>query len=211
MNSRPHALGEQPLDLEVGRLVGELRHADHADVVGQERAAAGERIAAARRRQHASAATSSRFRMVRTAPAYLTTMLTSLPPATITFTTVLPAMCAATAGSASAASRMLVLRAVGRHGHPAADLAVDLHRDHDLVGPGDLGVEAPASGANTMPPSWPSVLPQLLGHVRRERRQHQDQRLDRLLEHGRVSGRSPAAASAAPAGGPVRVCWSENA
>ena len=37
--------------------------------------------------------------------------------------------------------------------------------------------------AATTPPAWPSMLPQLLGHVRRERRQHQHQRLDRFLQH----------------------------
>ena len=103
----PHSFGDPLLDVEHRRVVHEHRDADDLDVRRQERAAAGERIAAARQRRAPSASSRRSTKQLSSAchVHQLATMLTSRPPATTTFFTVLPSRCFTTCGSASASSR----------------------------------------------------------------------------------------------------------
>src|SRR6185503_2469052 len=79
----------------------DLRDADDPDVVGQERATAGERVSTAR--THQRQREDQRGSHV-TMPLHRTTIETRRPFATTTFCTVFPAVCAFTAGSASASA-----------------------------------------------------------------------------------------------------------
>ena len=74
--------------------------------------------------------------------AYLTTMLMSLPGTTTTLTTCLPAIAACTLASASAALLHVLASGVGQKPNHGAQLAVDLHRDFELLFPGQIRIEA---------------------------------------------------------------------
>src|SRR5690606_21931303 len=109
------ALGDGALEVEHGRVVGELRDPDDADVRRQEVATPGQRVAAGRRDKAGNAGQASGQQVPACRPratsraghrASFTTTLTSRPFATITFTTSLPSVCALTFASARAASRM---------------------------------------------------------------------------------------------------------
>ena len=195
-----HLLGEQRLDVEHRRAVHEQRDADRLHVGGQKRAAPRQRVAAAAAAQR----TQREHRTQRTRPgrirprrvsfvsivsivvnvAYCTTTLTSGPFATTTLRIVFPpSVRACTAASASARSRSSSSDDAGRHGEARADLAVDLHRHDDLVGLRHLGVERRPRRLRQAV-GVAEHLPQLLGRVRRERRQHHDERVDRFAQHG---------------------------
>ena len=183
LSSARTLLGHPPVDVEHRRAVGERRHADVADVVRQERPAAGQRIAAAaRHRRPRGARRAASHDVGAHGDIMSTTMLTSLPLTTTTFFTVLPSRYFATCGSASASfcssSSEVPAGTVSRD----ADLAVHLHRHDDLLGARDRFVVGRPAGRNHAA-GMPEPLPELLGHVRRERRDHQDQRLDRFLHH----------------------------
>ena len=132
----------------IRRGVAEHRDAERLDVVGQERAAAGQRVAARRR---ADAGGDHRQRAARNWRRLVMRHFDddrhqSTPCTITTFVIVLPAMCACTFASASATLLELGVADRRRHPHHAAQLAVHLHRNLQLLGLGDLGVERrPAS------------------------------------------------------------------
>ena len=105
---------------------------------------------------------------------YATTTDTSRPFATTTFLMALPATCACTPGVCKSDPLQLVVANVRRHRDTAADLAVDLDRDDDLVRSCDVSVEpGPCRGGE--PSLVAEHLPHLLGGVWSKRRQHPDQ------------------------------------
>ena len=74
------------------------------------------------------------------------------------------------------------VRQPGGNGDSGAHLAVHLHRDNHFVRFGDVRIECgPAGGTETLCVAEP--LPELLGGMRRERREHHNQGIDGLAEH----------------------------
>ena len=77
----------------------------------------------------------------------------------------------------------LVLRRINPRGDAGADFAVDLHWHDDLLSLRDGRIECwPLRLHQSL--RVPEQVPQFLGGVRRERRQHHDQRIHRLPQHG---------------------------
>ena len=106
-------------------------------------------------------------------------MFTRRPLATTTFTTSAFCKYGATGRAASAAASMSASDASWDTRIRAAHLSVDLHRHLDQVFAGRRLVERrPSGGDDTARVAEP--FPELLGQVRRERRQHQHERLDTL-------------------------------
>src|SRR4029079_13982552 len=70
-----------------------------------------------------------------------------------------------------------LLGRVSRYGEPRAQLAVDLHRDDNLLRLRDSFIKGwPAGGDDAV--GMPERFPQFLRHVRRKRRNHLHQGLD---------------------------------
>ena len=88
-----------------------------------------------------------------------------------------------------------VLGGVGGDLDPAADLAVDLHRVGDRLGRPAAPGRRPGTSAYASDVVVAQPPPQLLGHVRGERRQHQHQRLGHLARRRRPAAVSPLVSS----------------
>ena len=125
----------------------------------------------------------NRMRHVDLCP-HFTTRFTSLAGTTITFTTVFPAMRDCTFSSASAAASISFGIGIGGHAHHVHELAVDLHRNLELVFLGELGI-AHGPGGSKDRSLFAQFLPQLSRKIGRERRQQQNQRAQQLTNHRR--------------------------
>ena len=185
MNSMRTALGQHLLDVEHRRGIREVGHADGLDVGRQERAAARERVAAALRGRSTRSARirADRRRMVSSSDHDVHERPWRRRPCTV-----LPPVCALTAESARAASRKASSRRPAGHGACGRAPCRSPARARRSRRPSRRLVERrPGRGDDASLVA--QQLPQLLGRVRRERRQHQDQRLDGFRSTASVSGR----------------------
>ena len=104
-----------------------------------------------------------------------TTKLTMRPGTTTTLRTVAPVEQLGDPRVGPSGGLVVGLRRARGHGDLAPDLAVDLHRDLDGVVDQQRGIGLGEVGERERA-GLTEPLPQLLGHVRRERREHQHHR-----------------------------------
>ena len=191
--------------------VGERRNPDRLDGRRQKRAAAGERVAAAAV-QPTPHRTHSDTKNRRRQPSHCTTTDTSGPFATTTLRIVLPAMCV------RPRRRRAPARAARRRSRRPA--TVSRARTLPLICTGTTTSSALATSASNAGQAarreavgMAEHLPELLGRVRRERRHHHDERVERLAQRPPASAARSTGAGRrlAAATGCRAACLSLNA